>query len=235
LKTINGKHEPSRRGRAGFTLIEVLTVIGIMSLLLATIIVVASGVGDRAKVAGTKGLLHQISMAMQRYYNEFKEYPPDGYDTPVVAPNGAQLKGSACLTYYLGWMYADSGEFKSFDMKKNDYTDPDNIRIVDVHGREPFWMDLKPKDNLNEYGEVLDKWRNPLRYDNCEKTKAGVVQYTQNPSVMKGGGDPDPRQSDNGGKAFNPGAYDFWSCGKNGNTDEMDTKDDIIGGLEESR
>jgi prepilin-type N-terminal cleavage/methylation domain-containing protein len=236
-KVDDSMKEPSGGGKdRGFTLVEILTVIGIMALLFSAIIVVTAGAPDRARRAGTQGLLNQLSMALQRYYSEFRRFPPDGYDTPVTAPNGQQLKGSACLLYYLAWMYPDgSGGFESVVMKRLDLTDPENPVMVPLKNEDPFWSeDVKPGDLLNQYGEILDKWKNPLRYDNCERpTKDGQPLYTPDVQTMAGGSDPDPRQELNRGRPFNPDGYDLWSCGANGNTDESDAKDDIISGQEE--
>jgi prepilin-type N-terminal cleavage/methylation domain-containing protein len=234
----NGKREMTENGakrtdsERGFTLIEILTVVGIISLLLGSIIVIAAGAGDRAKKKGTEGMLHTLSMALQRYYNEFREYPPDGYDFPVSAPNGQQLKGSACLTYFLAWMYSDGGDFKSFDMVKPDYSDPDHERMVAVHNQVPFWEGVRPMEDLNQFGEILDRWLNPLRYDNCERTKEGTVLYSPNVQPMAGGSDPDPRETLNERRPFNAGIYDLWSCGANGATEETDATDDIVSGRE---
>jgi type II secretory pathway pseudopilin PulG len=214
---------------SGFTLIEILTVVGIIGLIVGSIIVVAAGATRRAMTEGTKGMLQKISIALQEYHNEFREYPPDGYDFPVTALDGSQIKGSACLTYFLAWKYSDGSDYKSFDLKKVDYTDPNNPRQVDANGNEPFLQELQ-KEDLNRFGELIDKWRNPIRYDNCERTKDGTVLYSSNVQPIDGAKDPDPRQVTNNSKSFNPGEYDLWSCGKDGNTDESNADNDIISG-----
>lgn len=233
--TDNGS-KASAEAKRGFTLIEVLTVVAIISLLIAAIIVVTGGAPDKARRTGTQGMINELEMALGRYYNEFKLYPPDGYDEAVSAPNGQQLKGSACLTYYLAWMYPDgSGGFTSFDLKKPDYTDSDNIRMVEVHGNQPFWEGVRENKDLNRHGEILDKWGRVLRYDNCYRTKEDVVLYTPNIQPMDGGSDPDPREMLNNKKAFNQGSYDLWSSGSDGDSDESSADDDIIRGRVDSR
>ena len=221
--------------KRGFTLIEILVVIGIISLLLAYLVVQFNK--PIGPIEGTKGLLLQLSAAIDSYKNEFRAFPPDGYDEAVTAPNGQQLKGSACLTYYLAWMYPDgSGGFENHDMKKPDYTDPEHIRMVPVHNEEPFWGGVKPTEDLNGYGEIIDKWLHPLRYDNCERTgKDGTVQYSPGIQPAGGGKDPDPRETENNGRPYNAGAYDLWSCGADGDTEETSGKDDIIAGREEAK
>ena len=224
----------ARGVQAGFTLIEVLTVIGIISLLMGAIIVVAAGLPEKARRNGTMGLLQQLSQALNSYYQEFRAYPPDGYDGAVLAPNGLRLRGSACLTYFLAWKYpSEDGEFVSFDLQKADFTDPERVRMVKAHAGEPYWADVKPRENLNQHGEILDRWRNPMRYDNCERTAEGKILYSPGLQPAAEARDPDPRERRNSGRPFNPGSYDLWSCGSDGNSDNPDVKDDLVSGREE--
>ena len=74
-------------------------------------------------------------MAIDSYANEFGEYPPDGYDYPVYTPNGIQLKGSACLTYFLAWVYPDGdGSFVEEPL----YPLADLLSIIPEDNRIPF-------------------------------------------------------------------------------------------------
>jgi len=219
---------------AGFTLIEVLTVVGILSLLIAAIVVVASGSAEKAAKKGTQGILNRLAMALESYHSEFQAYPPDGYDEPVIAPNGQRLKGSACLTYYLAWMYPDgSGNFERFTLKKQDFTDSDNIKMVDVNQGVPFIEEVKTKDELNNFGEFIDRFGmqrgNPLRYDNTEVVN-GKSLYTPRPQTMSGASDPDPREVNNKGKPFFRDGYDLWSAGPDGGSKEAKADDDMISG-----
>ena len=213
--------------KRGFTLIEILVVIGIISLLLAYLVVQFNKpIGPEE---GTKGLLLQLSAAIDSYNNEFRAFPPDGYDEPVFAPNGRELKGSACLAYYLAWMYSDgAGGFVEFEMKRPDYTDPERTGEVPVNGGAQFWPGCNPGKHLNAYGEILDLFGNALRYDNC-----GL--FTPDPQPAAGGGDPDPRVDGNGGRLFSSRRYDLWSCGADGGRTDAAAKDDIIAGREDRR
>ena len=106
------------RSRAGFTLVELLVVIGIMSFLATFLIVGLWPSVDKAKIKGTEALIKSIQSALDQYYAEFHDYPPDGYDvepgwTHATGGNpGVVLKcgptatpytfyGSGCLIYFL--------------------------------------------------------------------------------------------------------------------------------------
>jgi prepilin-type N-terminal cleavage/methylation domain-containing protein len=94
------------RGRAqtrGFTLIEILMVMAIIITLTALLSVGLMGARDKAKNKGSKALVSKIKIALESYYADFRDYPPDGFDlepgwtagTPPVAvvypaPMGAQ-------------------------------------------------------------------------------------------------------------------------------------------------
>jgi len=235
MSTVNGRPKASSQSRAaGFTLIEVLTVVGIIGLLIAAIVVVTGGATEKAAKKGTQGILNRLAMALESYHSEFQAYPPDGYDEPVIAPNGQRLRGSACLTYYLAWMYPDgSGNFERFTLKKPDFSDSDNIKMIDVNKGVPFIEEVKTNDELNKFGEFVDKFGmrsgNPLHYDNTEVVN-GKSMYTSRPQTMSGESDPDPREANNKGKPFFRDGYDLWSSGPDGGTKEAKADDDMISG-----
>ncbi len=235
MSDANDRPNAKNHSRAGFTLIEVLTVVGIIGLLIAAIVVVTGGAAEKAAAKGTQGILNRLAMALESYHSEFQAYPPDGYDEPVVAPNGQKLQGSACLTYFLAWMYPDgSGGFERFTLKKPDYSDTDNIKMVDVHKGVPFIEEVKTNEELNRSGEFVDKFGmqkgNPLFYDNTEIVN-GKSLYTSRPQPMEGGGkDPDPREAKNKGKPFFRDGYDLWSTGPDGGTEETKADDDMVSG-----
>lgn len=60
---------------AGFTLVEVLTVVIIIGVLISILIPVVSGVQKRARAAETQSWVSQLSNAITNYYQDFKAYP----------------------------------------------------------------------------------------------------------------------------------------------------------------
>src|SRR5438105_3070453 len=67
----------SRRpaGRSGFTLVELLVVIGIIAVLIGLLFPVIASVRKQARVAETRQQLSGIGMAINAYYADFNAYP----------------------------------------------------------------------------------------------------------------------------------------------------------------
>ncbi|HEY3320901.1 MAG TPA: type II secretion system protein [Planctomycetota bacterium] len=63
--------------RRGFTLIEMLVVVGIILLLLALLIAVINSVMQQKRITQTTTLISDVHAAVIAYYAEFHCYPPD--------------------------------------------------------------------------------------------------------------------------------------------------------------
>ncbi|MAT81975.1 MAG: hypothetical protein CMJ29_10090 [Phycisphaerae bacterium] len=63
-------------GRSGFTMTEVLVVIGILVILLAILLVTVGGVRDTARVASTRSVMTAMSQAMSRFREDTGYLPP---------------------------------------------------------------------------------------------------------------------------------------------------------------
>jgi prepilin-type N-terminal cleavage/methylation domain-containing protein len=86
-------HRP--RARHAFTLLEMLVVIGIITLLAAILIPVVSQVRMRAFVAQTQGEMQRIMTACTTYYSDFHAYPGPLANNMLV---GAQSPVDSRLT-----------------------------------------------------------------------------------------------------------------------------------------
>ncbi len=100
-----GQRKPAR-SNAGFTLIEMLIVIGIISILLALIGVVARNARIKARVNSTKGLIKRIEAAMEIYKSDIEngEFPsPVAEERVPDAPlsSVAFLKGTEAMVEWL--------------------------------------------------------------------------------------------------------------------------------------
>ncbi|KAF0133043.1 MAG: N-terminal methylation motif domain-containing protein [Candidatus Saganbacteria bacterium] len=63
------------RKRNGFTLIEVLVVVGIIGLLMAYLVPNLLSSQDRAKEAAVKAVMHSVQLAVEAYNMENTTYP----------------------------------------------------------------------------------------------------------------------------------------------------------------
>ena len=63
--------------RKGFTMIELLVVIGIIALLAVFLVPNLLGAKDRAKEAAVKGVMHSVQLAIEAYEMENLTYPID--------------------------------------------------------------------------------------------------------------------------------------------------------------
>jgi len=78
------------RKRWGFTLIEMIVVIAIISILASLLAVFVVGAIDKARIHSTRAFLQGVDGACQSYKQETGAYPPD------------DRGDSRCLHYYLG-------------------------------------------------------------------------------------------------------------------------------------
>lgn len=99
--------------RKGFTLIEILVVIGIIGLLAIFLVPNLLGVRDRAKEAAVKSVMRTIQLAVEAYQMDNDVYPM-GTNVPAR---------SLCENYLMQGSYVASVPKNPFS--GNEYTDAD--------------------------------------------------------------------------------------------------------------
>ncbi|MHC5035635.1 MAG: type II secretion system protein, partial [Planctomycetota bacterium] len=67
---------PKRQCDAGFTLVELLVVVGIIALLAAMLTPALMAALDHAREGRTQGLIHQCELAAQAFFQDHGDYPP---------------------------------------------------------------------------------------------------------------------------------------------------------------
>ncbi len=70
--------------RAGFTLVELLTVVILIGFLAGMVAGTAPAVMRSVKSSAIRSEIQQLSMALEAYKAEYGEYPPDGTDQTAV-------------------------------------------------------------------------------------------------------------------------------------------------------
>jgi prepilin-type N-terminal cleavage/methylation domain-containing protein len=95
---------PKSKIQNGFTLVEMLTVIGIIVLLVSILLPVVGAVRTKGHDADTKAMLARIATGIQSYYADFNAYPgPIGNDKIGVTPGPTiGIRTSPGVTMTLG-------------------------------------------------------------------------------------------------------------------------------------
>lgn len=78
--------------RQGFSLVELIVVIGIISILMGIIVVAVAAGWRYAQIGAAKTQLSTVATALEAYRLDFGSYPPDDFPTK----NGAE-----CLAWHL--------------------------------------------------------------------------------------------------------------------------------------
>lgn len=126
--------------RHGFTMIELLIVMGIIGLLAIFLVPNLLGAKDRAKEAAVKGVMHSVQIAVEAYEMENQTYPLE---------NNAGLE-TLCNNYLLVGGYIAS-------IPKNPFTGQE-YKDTDAQGKIIFsYDDVSGKYTLTGYNRTGTK------------------------------------------------------------------------------
>lgn len=89
-----------RRGRGGFTLVELLVVIVIIALLAALLLPALVKALCSGKQGGAQHLIDNLSQATDMYYNDQATYPPGGGAGSATLVNALKTFGAKKQQYF---------------------------------------------------------------------------------------------------------------------------------------
>jgi prepilin-type N-terminal cleavage/methylation domain-containing protein len=173
-----------RRNRRGFTLIEILVVVGILVLLAAVLLVSFGGVFSKSKVAQTQTTIETLKSNVESFQARWGIPPPCnlqelglliGY--PALTDPNKDNTGIEALVLALrskreGGPYIDGPLFA--DDKRRTNLDIDTV-LEDATSAEN--LDLE-EDSARDLFEITDAWGNPLVYLDIKTVRAGSFQYS---------------------------------------------------------
>ena len=102
-----------RRRESGFTIVEMLTVVGILALLVGLLIPALTAVKKSAKETKQKAQLTTIELALVTFKNDYGDYPASDWTYPVAGSSegycGAQKLSEALVGWDLLGFHPKSG------------------------------------------------------------------------------------------------------------------------------
>jgi prepilin-type N-terminal cleavage/methylation domain-containing protein len=201
--------------RRGFTLVEILVVITLITLLMTALVAATLNVGQRAYVSSTQILFERIDMSVDRYKDLSGFYPADGLDAPVTSREGKGIMASACLYEFVGrpLVIVKEGPGGKPVVERYDSPVMRGLKQAEI---------ARPPDATADIGEIVDAWQMPIHYDRLEGEGSFSPQSTPDIHLVPPEYHPvDPREVagvavTEAGRGQNLGKYDVWSHGRPG-------------------
>jgi|WetSurMetagenome_2_1015567.scaffolds.fasta_scaffold22402_2 prepilin-type N-terminal cleavage/methylation domain-containing protein len=89
-------------GTGGFTLLELLVVMGIIAVLVAMLLPTLAAAMMIANKTATRNQMNELSLSLKAFRTDFGDYPPSRPYNAADPASGALGTGPANLVYYLG-------------------------------------------------------------------------------------------------------------------------------------
>ncbi len=205
---------PPRRS-AGFTLVEVLVVMGILALLLAILFPVFNAIRRNQKIRRTGATVEAIASGIQAYQNDWGIYPPSEFA-------GSANSGNPLVQAYAArWGIGGS----ALDVNRGNRS---LIVLLNIKGGRsaPYLPSAFYEDGEIDRPLLLDEWERPLIYFDTSVMRSGLSHVYD----ILGTNSVRPAETSPGNYS-NFGRFQLWSCGPNERNDhargEAEGADDI--------
>lgn len=213
------KNAETTRGQRGLTIIELLVVVGILTMLFVALLPMIGGSEDSEKRTRTKSILAFAVTAAKTYMSQrrFGDFPPDDYrDTAgkleVSSGNGTNI-GIESFVFYLNRQSSTDPSFPSDEAWLGNTDGDSSKKMIDK---------LQTKERL----ELCDAWGNPIAYFHKRNyTREQNYRLDEQDGELDEAEQPVSAWKD-GARYINPTSFQLFSAGPDG---VYGTKDDIGG------
>lgn len=166
----------ARRRSRGFTMVELLVVIGLIAILMALLLPAIMQARSAARRTTCHNQLRQLGLAMQNYHSTHNKFPPGGVHLttkrPGTVPSGNQLTDARAPWTVLILPFLDEGpRYSAFDMEAPFAVRWDKRSFV-------------PEPNVSQQFLPLTKYQ-------CPDDQSSANGLCSNYAACQGGGAPD--------------------------------------------
>jgi len=169
--------ERKPRARCGFTLVELLVVMGVIAILMALLVPTLGSIRKQANVARAQAIIHGVSMALDAYKQAQYVYPPD----KATGLNASLNKSSECLVYFLsgGSIWWNSSSPSSYPWRHLLFKDPTG----DGTGRRAWTIYYEFKENMlidddgDKIPELIGPWQKRFIYNSGSSSDGNYNQF----------------------------------------------------------
>ena len=202
---------------AGFTLIEMLVVISIISILAGLSMVMVMSGGQTGRVSAEEARIAQIVLSAKTFETEYGDYPPSTLEDIGIKANG--VNGGIESLYAHLETRKHGGPFID-DVATDDRgnTDSDELSASQL-------KKLKQRIDWARDGsklfELVDLWGSPYVYIHCRDYKLPAQVQSMEGQVFPVRAAKDPET----GGYINPNSFQLWSIGPNGINENGDGDD----------
>jgi prepilin-type N-terminal cleavage/methylation domain-containing protein len=169
----------------GFTLVELLVVMGVIVLLLAILLPVYASIRRSQKIKRVEAMVQSIASGIESYQNDYGLYPPSDPDDVTLPANN---RGNRALVHFLKAGEAQGGRSAPYLPT-------------------PFYTQTQHPEIATDV--LLDEWEEPLIYFD---TSVMEKDYSQN-YVLRGRTVAVSPVANDDGEFYNLGRFQLWSCG----------------------